>query len=229
MEFKIHHNKKYKLIPRDCPNSRVNNRIFKIKNFVMAVVGSKGTGKTSFCVNLLLKGCPYHKYFRRIYIFSPTRDQKFMKLGLKESRFVIMEQLGDIIEHIKTKKGKTLFIFDDCLGDLNRNTDLNGHLSNATLNSHHLNLSCIFLVQSCQPLPTYIKKNIDIAVLLSPMSSIELRICYQYFGLGYSWDNFKKVFHEATKRPYHPLIILLKSTSGSPFMSGFDEMKIIKK
>lgn len=75
---------------------------------IYAIVGKKGSGKTSLCVNLLRnKSSPYHNFFDNVFYISPTgeKDEKmsFLVDELKQEGKFYNDLTEDILQEIIDK------------------------------------------------------------------------------------------------------------------------------
>ena len=145
-----------------------------------ALVGKKGSGKTTLMLNLLTKKqSPYYKFFDRIFLISPTarKDDKMKELvdDLEEMGQYFEELDNEVLQHIldvidsfneewkqKKKKGKPahLLILDDCVHMMKRKSSK--LLEQVITQNRHFNLFNWILIQKWTGyMPTIIRSNLD--------------------------------------------------------------------
>ena len=77
---------------------------------IWLIVGKKGSGKSTFVLNLLRKKEMYRRHFNNIYLVSPTaqRDDKFQKLcdELKQSNNCYDECSAETLNEIRERVEK---------------------------------------------------------------------------------------------------------------------------
>ena len=165
---------------------------------IWLIVGKKGSGKSTFVLNLLRKKEMYRRHFNNIYLVSPTaqRDDKFQKLcdELKQSNNCYdecsAETLNEIRERVekfndeflsdeknikKNKKPYNLLILDDCISDLNRGSEIKNIINKMVMNSRHLKLSIWIISQKYKLISTAIRSNSDMLSFFKNQNDIEKR------------------------------------------------------
>ena len=165
---------------------------------IWLIVGKKGSGKSTFVLNLLRKKEMYRRHFNNIFLVSPTaqRDDKFQKLcdELKQSNNCYdecsAETLNEIRERVekfndefladeknikKNKKPYNLLILDDCISDLNRGSEIKNIINKMVMNSRHLKLSIWIISQKYKLISTAIRSNSDMLSFFKNQNDIEKR------------------------------------------------------
>jgi len=186
-----------------------------------AIIGRKGTGKSSLMLNLLeRKQSPWYKHFDLIFLISPTamRDDKMMELvddiGDQYYQDLTNENLQEIMARIdahteerekKKKKGKPAYciIYDDIIHQIKtKNAKLVTLL--ATQNRHR-NITNVYLLQKFNSMPTLIRANLDIISFFRSDNKKELATFLE--EQNSDEDTLKKLYEYATKEPYSFLTI----------------------
>ncbi len=186
-----------------------------------AIIGRKGTGKSSLMLNLLeRKESPWCKHFDLIFLISPTamRDDKMKELvddiGDQYYQDLTNENLDDIMARIdahteerknKKKKGKPAYciIYDDIIHQIkSKNAKLVTLL--ATQNRHR-HVTNVYLLQKFNSMPTLIRANLDIISFFRSDNKKELATFFE--EQNSDEDTLKKLYEYATKAPYSFLTI----------------------
>jgi hypothetical protein len=125
-----------------------------------AIIGRKGSGKTSVLLNLITqKKSPWYKKFNLIFVISPTamKDPKMKELveDIGESQYFdeinddVINQIKDIIKNdteTRGKKGDYLVIYDDIIHMLRKKSQAKGVDELATTN-RHWGITNVYLLQ----------------------------------------------------------------------------------
>lgn len=175
---------------------------------VWLIVGKKGSGKSTFILNLLRKKEMYRRAFDNIYLVSPSaeKDDKFDKLikELKENNNFYNdcdnETLTEIRERVqqfntefledeknikKKKKPNSLLILDDCISDLNKNSEIKNTINKMVMNSRHLKLHIWIVSQKYKLISTAIRSNADLLTFFNNDNSVEIKALDE-FGIDTS-------------------------------------------
>jgi len=175
---------------------------------VWLIVGKRGSGKSTFVLNLLRKKEMYRRAFDNIYLVSPTaeKDDKFDKLitELKETNNFYEdcnnETLTEIRERVqqfnndfledeknikKNKKPNSLLILDDCISDLNKNSEIKNTINKMVMNSRHLKLHIWIISQKYKLISTAIRSNADLLTFFNNDNSVEIKALDE-FGIDTS-------------------------------------------
>lgn len=157
--------------------------------FLMLVVGSSGSGKTSFVINMVSKKKRKNKgrqslihCFNKIIICSPSlktlKEDVFKDLDDEQKYQDFDDCMNDIYDHMKESEVKSnmeneedqtnLLIIDDCATQLKQNRQRELKLVSLLQNRRHLGgggLSCILISQKYNMIPTGIRSNLSHLVL----------------------------------------------------------------
>tara|TARA_R110002124_G_scaffold183029_1_gene350401 strand:+ start:869 stop:1627 length:759 start_codon:yes stop_codon:yes gene_type:complete len=138
-------------------------------NWFMLLCGRPGSGKTTLILNLIAKrGKMYNKKFDRVYIFSPSlgtlKDNPFE--SIPDDQFFTEldnEILESVLSEIKDTGDKVLFIMDDVVNDIKKNTALQRLICKILMNRRHLagqggSVSVIMTTQVYNKIPAPIRK-----------------------------------------------------------------------
>lgn len=200
---------------------------------VIFFVGGKGSSKTTTMLNLLtLKESPYRKYFKNIFLVSPSAaaDRKLGELYDELDRDgktydtlneTVVEEIIDRLKEEKSSdpKAQNLVIIDDCshlLPTGRKPTKIAGLFTN----SRHLNASVWLVSHKFTAIPPLIRNQMDALFLFKTNSKSELKSLEA--GLNVDEDEFRRNLAEATGKPYG--FLLLNLTGPKPRMfDKFDE------
>jgi len=200
---------------------------------VIFFVGGKGSSKTTTMMNLLsVKDSPYRKYFKTIFLISPSAaaDRKLADLYEELDRggqvFDTLNEdvVEEVIDRLKDEKARdpkaqNLVIIDDCshlLPTGRKPTKIAGLFTN----SRHLNASVWLVCHKFTAIPPLIRNQMDALFLFKTNSKSELKSLEN--GLNVDEDQFRKNLAEATGKPYG--FLLLNLTGPTPRMyDKFDE------
>jgi ABC-type cobalamin/Fe3+-siderophores transport system ATPase subunit len=186
--MKIHEikNDKYHIEPYKMANDAlIKNVHAPIPNqygFFMMVIGTPGSGKSTFWLNLITKKDKntFYKKFDKIFIFSNSLKTITTKIHLPDDRlFDGISQLEDTIDAIKDSDDRVLLIIDDCVTDL-KNPD---YLLKLIYNRRHLakSISIVITSQVYNKINMAIRKAASDLVLFSTTNKKELETVYSEY------------------------------------------------
>lgn len=181
--------------------------------FRMYIVGSSGSGKTNFILNLLNRECFYKDYFDSVLVISPTAlhlDHTYQSLELKEHCYyepneevleTIMELQEKKIEELgKFRSPKVLLILDDIVSY--KNFCNSSILLKFAVMSRHWNISMMILSQAYHRIPKSVRLQMS-AIVYFKGSNKELDVLSDDFAApGYSHKEFKNRIKVATNERY---------------------------
>ena len=137
------------------------------------IIGDSGTGKTNALLNLINNQQDIVKIY--LYAKVPYED-KYQYLINKRERVGInhlndskafIEYSNDMHKVYKNidnynpdKENKILIVFDDMIADLINNKKLNSIVTELFIGGRKLNISLIFITQSCFKVPKDVTKNL---------------------------------------------------------------------
>lgn len=213
----------------------VQKGILPAHPFRMYVVGSSGSGKTNFLLNLLSRKCFYKNYFDSILVVSPTAlnlDETYQSLKLPERNYfepseevleTIMEIQEDRIEEYgKEKSPKVLLILDDIVSY--KQFCSSPILLKFAVMSRHWNISMVILSQAYHRIPKSVRLQMS-SIVYFKGSNRELEVLADDFAApGYSNSAFKNKIKKATNERYSFVFIdINKPVGAGRYKKGLSE------
>ena len=204
-ENKIEHNSKWSYIP-DHP-------------YRILIIGGSGSGKTNALLNLINNQLDIDKIY--LYAKDPyeTKYQylinKREEVGLDhfDDPKPFMEYSNDMQDVYKNiddynprKKRKILIVFDDMIADTINDNKLNSVVTELFIRGIKLNISIVFITQSCFKVPKDVRSNSTHFFIMEIPNKREL----QQIALNHSSDidfkDFMKIYKKYSKEPYFFLV-----------------------
>jgi adenosyl cobinamide kinase/adenosyl cobinamide phosphate guanylyltransferase len=146
------------------------------------IIGSAGSGKSSWAISLLTNKKAYKKVFENVYFVIPPHSRASVsnKIFEKHDQEKIYDELTpEILEEIKSKvqaeseEGfNSLLVIDDCTVYL-KNKSNEMLLKNLIYNRRHLKLTIWLLAQSYTQIPLGVRKCLSHLVLFKPKNKKE--------------------------------------------------------
>lgn len=207
-------------------------------NIIYAIIGGKGSGKSTLILNLLKKkDSPFYKKFDNIFLCSPTakRDHKFdglvKELDEEDKYFTDCnnETLEHIIERLKESVDenegvKNLLILDDCIHMLSSASEKHSALNEIVTQSRHMKLSIIIVSQQLKKINTLIRNQIDCISFFRTHKIKEYQALEELLNINK--DKLKIYYDQATKTNNGFLHISLM-TNTPQFFRNFDRMELL--
>ncbi len=168
---------------------------FQNCNFFYSIIGSPGSGKTSFLFSLLTTKSKtnriYYKVFKDIIYVCPKNSRDSVLNNPLEDLETVFEQLDESVKDaiIDNKKKyedeydenyQQLLIIDDCSSDLKKIQNIN-LLSELSKNRRHMNLSIILLVQYLRDIPRSIRSQNTLVVVFKPANNLDFETLRKEF------------------------------------------------
>ena len=188
-ENKTEHNSKWLYIP-DHP-------------YRILIIGGYGSGKTNALLNLISNQPHIDKIYLHAKDLYEAKYQflinKRESIGLKHfsdpKAFVeysndIQDVHKKIEEYSPGKKRKILIVFDDIIADMINNKKLNSIVTELFIGGRKLNISLVFIIQSCFKVPKDVRLNSTHFSIMKIPNKREL----QLIALNYSSDTDFKDF-----------------------------------
>jgi len=212
----------YKVMPKDLlvepknPNYHLHR--FKLP-FRACVVAPSGSGKTNWLINFLhlcCQGCD--GTFSDITIITRNKDEPLYNyLTTKSDQIQIKEGLSNLPPLDKfDKKEQHLVVLDDLV----LSKDLSP-VENYYIRARKLSVSVIFISQSYFAIPKIIRNNCSYLILLKLSGDREVNMILKESGLGLDKEQLLKMYMEATKNKFSPLIIDKEEEPHSRFRRSF--------
>jgi len=215
----------YKVMPKDmiveAKNPNYHLHRFKLP-FRAVVVAPSGSGKTNWLINfihLCCQGCD--GTFADISIITRNKNEPLYDyLTTKSDQISIREGLSNLPPLDKfDKKENHLVVLDDLV----LSKDLSP-VENYYIRARKLNVSVIFISQSYFLIPKIIRNNCSYLILLKLSGDREVNLILKESGLGLDKEQLLKMYLEATKFKFSPLIIDKEEEPHSRFRKSFLEI-----
>ncbi len=187
-----------------------NNR----KSPSILIMGSRGSGKTTMCVDLMNKLCTEDKYdvcmiftAKNTYNNYNLTNFSVIKLNDELNEEILKNLLHRqriLIDNNKTSK--LMLIIDNVQNfEKIKNTDA---YSDLILNSRCYNISIMTTTPSSTSFHPKIRTNMDYIFLLNEQSlTVKQKLYENYGGMFSSFKQFEEVFDETTRENYNSLVI----------------------
>lgn len=187
--------------------------------FRMIIVAPSGSGKTNFLINLISLFGKGQGTFATIAILTRNKDEPLYKWleDVTDGRISIKEGLTNTPPLDKfDKKENHLVIYDDLV----LSKDLTP-VEQYYIRARKLNVSVIFLSQSFFRIPKLIRGNCNYMVILKLANQRDCNLIMSEFGLGVTKTQLLKIYEDATKEKFQPLLVDLDEEKEKRFRAGF--------
>jgi len=188
------------------------------KEFMWAVIGQRGSGKSNMLMNLLTRaGMMKDQYMQSkdrqyLFFFSPSvgidhglenLKCKYKFPGYDEAivNKVIEAQKGIIEKYGKKRTPRLLFVFDDCISESHAFSH-NGWLEKLGYVGRHYKISCIFSSQRYKALPRGLRLNCTHFSIFPLNNTSESDQIYEEHSNKHNREQFIKLFKYCTYEPY---------------------------
>lgn len=221
-----------KLFEDDTPKPNVQNAPLMPQHpFRMLVNGGSGCGKTTIVFKALLNG---DLKFDKLYIYArDIYEHKYSvlikhycnvagALGIDPGELIMVgNSPQDIVSVDSLDPTKVhLLLFDDWIAD---KKTMDTIISEHWIRGRKKNASYVFMSQSYVDVPKKIRLNCDYFALFKVPTATAMRHLTSELKGDLEYDEFKRIFHEATKKK-HDWILVDKKTEVDElkFRIGFD-------
>ena len=206
------------------------------KNWFMIISGRPGSGKSSLILNLLCKrNRLYNKKYDRIYLFSPSLatmngnpfedlpdEQKFQELD--------REMIENVLDEIADTGEKVLFIMDDVVNDLQKDTKLQRLMCKVLMNRRHLcgeggSVSVIITTQVYNKIPAPIRKTASHVFIYHTKNKKELETIFDELVLIPKQDYYELLKY-VFKKKHDFLYIDINKSFDKMFHRNFNQLEI---
>jgi hypothetical protein len=201
------------------------------RNFVMALIAPRSSGKTTLYTNLLLNPNFFNapENIPSVYIFSPTINNDFTAKHIREYyKNSIYDRYDDnVIKDIITfqksfpddERPKALIVLDDSVGYKTN------YLDSLITRARHWNVSVLVSVQATRHMAKVARSNVTDICLWKTYNKKEWEALYEEFGslLG-SKQRFQRIYNYATNQKYHFLYIKLDANPVRCFKNFSEEI-----
>lgn len=215
------------------------------KSFLLYIVGSPGSGKTSTMMSLLTShatkkrpniNCYYWKFFDNIHLISgslSTLPNKFLKLLPEEKKHNQFsdELIEDIIDNLQEGPNENnLLILDDVIKDLKRSKIMSKICLNRRHCTHNSEEDCqsglsIFIIsQKFTLLPLEYRNAISDCIIFKTSNFTELKRVREELCTDLTDDEFAKITKAAWKTKYSFLYIKINENKQNKYYIKFDKV-----
>lgn len=210
------------------------------KEFMWAIIGSRGSGKSNCLLNLLTrKEMMKSEYIRgknrgkhSMFFFSPSlevdhnleqleTEYKFNKYDENVVNAIFTQQKKIINDYGKDKASRLLLVFDDCISEGTFNH--NGWLEKLAYTGRHLKISCIFTSQRYKALPRGVRLNCTHFTIFPLNNTSEFDQIIEEHSSKHNRDAFIKLFNYATDAPYQFCHIDYNASKEKRYRKNFNE------
>ena len=211
-------------------------------NFCMGLIGKAGSGKTTLLLNLVCKhktkksSGMYNKKFDKVYVFSPSlttmKNNPFESIPEEQifEEGLTAENLQGVLDEIEDTQEKVLFIIDDCVNDITKDTELQRLLCKVLMNRRHLTgegggVSIMITSQVYNKLPCPVRKCFSHIFLLNSKQRRELDSLYDEHILINKPD-FYKILKHTFKNERDFLFLDLQKPYDKMFHRNFNQLDL---
>jgi len=228
---------KLKVLPLNIPEDKKVKKINPIMPSIPGVtliVAPPRCGKTVLCSNLLLRDEMMGKAFDEVYIYSPSifncKSSKYLRENFNCSDEYSDASLQSILDKQMSyeKEGKlddrpsVCIFFDDAVNIIKKNSLITSLCSRY----RHFGIEQIIIsIQSYKGIPNIIRQNLSTLILMAPNNNTkQLKLIDEELDVFNGFDNFKKLFNEAThnQERYNFMMVKLDYSPVQVF-SNFDK------
>jgi len=164
--------------------------------FRMLIIGSSGSGKTNFLLDLIHK---MSGTFTNIVICLRSKDEplyNFLESKIKEGLEFHEIQTAGNIPDLDTLEDQTLIVFDDLI---NSGKDVQAKIAEYYIRARKKHVSCVYISQSYFAIPKLIRQQANYIVLKKINSSKDLVLILREFPLDIKLDELKSIYASASK------------------------------
>ena len=203
--------------------------------FRMLIIGPSGSGKTNNLLHLIDKFHPIDK----IYLYAKDTDEdkyqylinKREQAGIKNLNdphtFIeysnnLNDALEDINNYNKKRDKKVLIIFDDMIADIMRSEKFNAIVKELFIRCRKLNISIVFITQSCFRTPKDVRLNSTHYILMKMGNKKELKSIAEENSGHLDFKEFLKIYNHCTRDPYSFMMVDTRPNACITFKKNFD-------
>jgi len=215
------------------------------KSFMLYIIGSPGSGKTSTMMSLLSShptkkspntNCYYWKFFDNIYLISgslATLPNKFTKLLPEDKQFNQFsdELIEDIVENLyEGDNDNNLIILDDVIKDLKRSKIMSKiclnrrHCTHNSEKENQSGLSIFIISQKYTLLPLEYRNATSDFIIFKTSNFTELKRIKEELCTDLTDDEFNKLTKLAWKNKYSFLYIKINENKQNKYFIVFDKV-----
>jgi len=189
--------------------------------FRMLVIGSSGSGKTNFAINLIkmMSGT-----FNSLTIITRNADEALYNMLKKKLKndVQICEGLSNIpnLDDFD-KKDQHLVIFDDLINVKNQNI-----IQEYYLRCRKLNISVMYLSQSYFKIPMLIRQNANYIIIIKVSSTKDLTRMLREYDCGVTKEMMIELYKHATKKKFGFLMLDCDAEPENKFYIDFKHVNV---
>ena len=166
------------------------------------IIGGSGSGKTNALLNLMNNQPDIDK----IYLYAKDPYEKKYQYLINKHEKVGLNVYKNIEDYNPIKERKILIVFDDMIANMINNNKLNPVVTELFIRGRKLNISIVFITQSCFKVPKDVRLNSTHFFIMKIPNKREL----QQIALNHSSDidfkDFMNIYKKCTKEPYSFLV-----------------------
>jgi GTPase SAR1 family protein len=215
------------------------------KSFMLYIIGSPGSGKTSTMMSLLSShptkkkpdtNCYYWKFFDNIYLISgslSTLPTNFTKLLPEDKQFNQFsdELVENIVENLyEGDNENSLLILDDVIKDLKRSKIMSKiclnrrHCTHNSEKENQSGLSIFIISQKYTLLPLEYRNATSDFIIFKTSNFTELKRIKEELCTDLTDDEFNSITKSAWKNKYSFLYIKINENKKNKYYSVFDKI-----
>lgn len=224
----------------------LNTEIPEIKNygFYWNIVGSAGSGKSSYLYNLLLNNNGLGKKFDRVYTISPSihtlpenvrnklvEERTFNQYDDETLQYILddAQEYASDDEIIERKEKPTfLLILDDCIAQIKRSSK---QMKKFIYNRRHTpeggNFSVIMTSQKYNNIPLDFRVNQNYLTIFKPSNKKEIKSVFSECIAGLTEEEFNKLIIQFCKERYDNIFISIFSTAENQLYHNFNKIILL--
>ena len=122
----------------------------------------------------------------------------------------------NIEEYNPNKKRKILIVFDDMIANMLNNKKLNPMLTELFITGRKLNISLVFITQSCFAMPNDIRLKSTHYFIMKIPNKLELQRTASHSSADIDFKEFVNLYKKCTAKPYYFLTIAATLASDNP-------------
>ena len=184
-------------------------------SYRMLIIGSSGTGKTNLSLNLIEKQPDIDKIY--LYAKDPYESKYQYLINKREGVGInhfndpkaftdYSNDMHDVYENIDDynpdKENKILIVFDDMIADMIHNKKLNSIVTELFIRGRKLNISLVFITQSCFKVPKDVGLNTTHFFTAKIPNKRELQQIAINHSSDISTKDFANIYRKCTSEPY---------------------------
>ena len=184
-------------------------------SYRMLIIGSWGTGKTNLSLNLIEKQPDIDKIY--LYAKDPYESKYQYLINKREGvginhfndpkAFIdYSNDMHDVYKNIDDynpdKENKILIVFDDMIADMIHNKKLNSVVTELFIRGRKLNISLVFITQSCFKVPKDVGLNTTHFFIAKIPNKRELQQIAINHSSDISTKDFANIYRKCTSEPY---------------------------